>query len=263
MDTRIRDLAANFLAAYSWFQRTDPELTARPVAGMFCCHARGALTDFNVALPDFETPLPEPSSPAFGETLRQVRMFFQGGAFSCWIRQNSRPVPEAEALGFSRRVDYTGQYLDLKRGMIPFFRPGDALEVRRIATPGELEIFADLIAAGWSLEPEPYRCFFASQTSRLLVPDCPKQLYIGWIAETPVCCMELFVQPDSGVAGVYYVSTRAPFRRQGHALSMQFRVLEQARLDGFRAAVVVSEPGERRIMAKLGFADQGEWHEYY
>jgi len=262
MDTPAYDIAANFLAAYSWFQRTDPELTARPTGGMLCCRAPGALTDFNVALPDPGTPLPEPASPGFGETLRQVRIFFRAQAFSCWIQQSSQAVPEARALGFSKRFDYMGQYLDLKRGMISRCRPDESLAVRRIATPGEVEIFADLVAAGWSLEPEPYRRFFTSQASRLLAPNCPKQLYIGWIAETPICCMELFVQPDSGVAGVYYVATRSHYRRQGHARSLQFQVLEQARQAGFRGAVVISEPGERRIMARLGFSDQGLWHEY-
>jgi len=262
VDTPARDIAANFSAAYSWFQRTDPELTARPAGGMLCCHVPGELTDFNVALPDPEMPLPEPSSPDFKETLRQVRAFFQTRAFSCWVRQTSQAVPAARDLGFSERVDYTGQYLELKRDFIPRPRPNDALTARRVATAGELEAFADLAAAGWSLASWPYRRFFASQAARLFASDCPKHLYVGWMEQVPICCMELFVQPDSGVAGIYYVVTHAAFRRRGHALSMQSQVLEQARQAGFRAAAVVSEPDERRIMARLGFADQGMWHEY-
>jgi GNAT superfamily N-acetyltransferase len=261
VDAKNRDIAANFLAAYSWLQREDPALTARPVAGMLCCHVPGELTDFNVALPDPHTPLPEPSSPDFMETLRQVRHVFGDCAFSCWIRRGSRDVPAARDLGFSERADYMGQYLDLK-DIVPCSRPDDALTARRVATLGELEAFADLAAAGWSLAAEPYRRFFMSQASRLFAPGCPKQLHIGWVGGVPVCCMELFVQPDSGVAGVYYVATRAACRRQGHAMNMQSRVLEQARRAGFRAAVVVSEPDEQRIMARLGFAAQGLWHEY-
>jgi GNAT superfamily N-acetyltransferase len=256
-----RDITANFTAAYSWLQRTAPELTAGAVGGMLCCRAPGALTDFNVALPDPETPPPDPASPEFRETLREVRKFFQGRPFSCWIRQGAGAAPEARELGFSDRVEYTGQYLEFKRAAAPCLETS-ALAIRRVATPGELEAFADLVAAGWSLEPGPYRRFFAGQASRLFAADCPKRLYVGWLASTPVCCMELFAQPDLGVAGVYYVATRAAFRRQGHALRMQARVLEEARQAGFRAAVVLSEPGERRLMLRLGFIDQGPWHEY-
>ena len=266
MNTPARDIAANFLAAYSWFQRTDPELTAQPVGNMLCCHTPGELTDFNVALPDPEQTLPDPSSASFRETLRLVRIFFQARSFSFWIQQGSQAAPDARDLGFSGRVKYTSQYLELKHNaiapFISFSGLNGALTVRRVTTPGELEAFSDLVAAGWKLESGPYRRFFTRRASRLFTVDCPKQLYIGWIDQAPICCMELFVQPDSGVAGIYYVATHAAYRRQGHALSMQLRILEQTRLAGFRAVVVISEPAEQRIMARLGFVDQGPWHEY-
>jgi GNAT superfamily N-acetyltransferase len=293
VDNPVRDIEANFLAAYSWLQRAAPAAAARLVGGMLCCRAPdelGELTDFNVALPDPATPPPDPSSPDFRETLRQVRAFFQGRAFSCWIRPGSSAAPAARDLGFSERADYTGQYLEFKPDGPAFPGADEAsdggLTVRRVATLGELMAFADLAAAGWSLESGPYRRFFASQASRLFAADCPKRLYVGWAAsgfdpartqegvsggtaprletaaQAPVCCMDLFAQPESGVAGVYYVATHAAFRRRGHALRLQAGVLEEARNAGFRAAVVISEPGERRLMLRLGFVDQGPWHEY-
>ena len=260
--TPSQDITANFQAAYSWFHRTDPALTFGAAGGMTCCYAPGGLTDFNVALPDPAQP-PEPSAPAFRETLLAVREFFhdRAPAFSCWTPQGNMIAPAAKTLEFATRVDYMSQHRELA-APVPVPERGGPLTARRVATHGELDAFADLIAAGWSVNAAPYRDFFAAQAERLLAADCPKHLYIGWVEDSPACCMELFMQPECGVAGVYYVTTHRAFRRQGYAMRLQAMALEEARQAGYRAAVVISEPDEHRVMARLGFVDCGLWHEY-
>ena len=262
------DIAANFHAAYSWFQRADTTAAVESVAGMTCCYVPGGLTDFNVALPQPEHVFPEPSSEAFRERLQAAQAFFHARhtAFSCWTPQGALVAPAAHSLHVSARADYMSQHLDLSRSpSLPPLAPdpaGALFTVRRVASARELELFADLIAAGWSVAAEPYRRFFSAHAARLLQPDCPKQWYIGWADQAPACCMELFVQPETNVAGIYYVTTHNAFRRRGYALHLQAHVLKKARQAGCHAAVVVSEPGERRIMSRLGFADCGLWHEY-
>jgi GNAT superfamily N-acetyltransferase len=253
---RERDIARNFFAAYGWFQRGGQGMTVREVGGLTCFHAPGGLTDFNFAMPDPDRAAPRGLPLA---AMDRAKDFFRqrGSPFACWLP--GAPGSE-DAPGFARH-DYTGQHLALER--LP--PPGDAgadLLVRRVTRAEELDAFADTIAAGWSTPAEPYREFFASQAGRLLRADCPKRLYIGWKDEQPICCLELFTQPEEGVAGLYYVVTRREFRRRGYGLRIQDQALRQAAAGGCRAAVVVSRPAERRLLARCGFVDCGAWHEY-
>ncbi|MDR0338927.1 MAG: GNAT family N-acetyltransferase [Desulfovibrio sp.] len=253
-------IAANFLASYTWFQRHNPACTVRAVGSMVCAHASGSLTDFNVALPDAERPLPDPFSESFRRNCAAVRDFFaqQRVPFSCWIP--GRPeAPVAADLGFSGRLVYTGQYLELRNAR---FAPTAGLTVRRVASLEDLEAFADLIAIGWSMPPEAYRAFFSAQAACLLTPGAAKQFFLGLAGGRPACCMELFGQAGAKVAGIYYVTTHPDFRRQGFAAALQSQVLRLALSQGRETAVVVSEPDECRLLGRLGFVDCSPWFEY-
>ncbi len=253
-------IAANFLAAYTWFQQQNPACTVRAAGNMVCAHASGSLTDFNVALPAADRPLPRPDSESFRQDCAAVRAFFTPlrAPFSCWT-PGGPTAPEAADLGFSSRTAYTGLYLDL-RAANP--APHADLTVRRVRDEADIAAFADLIALGWSMPPEPYRDFFQQQAPLLLPCASPKQFYLGLADNRPVCCMELFVQPESGVAGIYYVATHPEQRRKGYAAAMQSQVLELAAQRGLNAAVVVAEPGERRLLGRLGFVESSAWYEY-
>jgi GNAT superfamily N-acetyltransferase len=251
--SRDRDIARNFFAAYGWFQRDGPGMITREVGGLTCFHAPGGLADFNVALPDPDRPAPDGLPLA---AMDRAKAFFagQGSPFACWL-------PRAgDAPGFAR-YDYTGQHLRLA-SLAPPAEAQTDMRVCRVSRVGELEAYADLIAAGWSVPAGPYRDFFASRAGRLLPADCPKRLYIGWKDEQPVCCLELFIQPEEGLAGLYYVATRRECRRRGYGLRIQIEALRQAAAAGCRSAVVISRPDERRLLARCGFADCGTWHEY-
>ena len=257
---RDQIIAANFLAAYTWFQRQNASCTVCLTEGMVCAYAPGGLTDFNVALPDAQAALPDPDSDAFRRGCAAVQAFFAPlhAPFSCWVPGGSA-APGPEDLGFTHRAAYTGQYLDLHAAR-DLFTSG--LKVRRVKTLADLEIFADLIALGWSMPSGPYRSFFAGQANWLLSPASPKQFFLGFSGDRPACCMELFVPSETGVAGIYYVTTHPDCRRQGFAADMQSQVLHQAMLQGCTSAVVVSEPDECRLLNRLGFENCATWYEY-
>lgn len=258
-------IADNFFAAYSWFQRTDPAFEVYDAGALACFYAPNGMVDFNIAMSHPEMTPPDPASAAFKEALAPARAFFAArrSPFSCWVPQGPAPVPGANDLGFAARIDYMGQCLDLPTAdLTPPAQNSIALNIRRVSHEAELLALADLVAAGWSVPAGPYRTFFTGQAQRLLHPDCPKHYYIGWADEAPACCMELFTQPEQGIAGIYYVTTHNAFRRQGHATRLQNHVLAQARQTGYHTAVVVSEPDERRLLARRGFIDCDQWYEY-
>ena len=257
---RDRIIAANFLAAYTWFQRQSASCTVCLTDGMVCAHAPGGLTDFNVALPDASAELPCPESDAFRRGCVAAQAFFAPfrAPFSCWVPGDSEALAP-ERLGFTHRAAYTGQYLDLQ-ALCDL--PASGLNARRVETLADLEAFAYLIALGWSMPTGPYRSFFADQADCLLPSVSSKQFFLGFAGDRPACCMELFVQPEAGVAGIYYVTTHPDCRRQGFAAAMQSQVLRQAASQGYTSAVVVSEPDECRLLHRLGFENCATWHEY-
>ena len=261
-----RRIASNFTASYTWYQAHNPAYTVKRVEDMVCAYASGSLIDFNVAMPFIENgegaPLPAAEWDFWLRNVEAVQEFFADRAspFSFWaMQQDGEIMPDPGQAGFSHQGVYTGQYLELERLVL---KEAEGLDVRRVASRVDIVAFADLIGLGWNMPSAPYREFFVAQEPWLLAKDCVKELYIGWSGGQAACCMELFVQPEEKVGGVYYVTTHKDFRRRGLAAALQSGVLDGARRRGFSGATVVSEPDECRLLRSIGFVDCALWYEY-
>jgi len=259
-------IASNFTASYTWYQAQNPAYTVKRVEDMVCAYAPGSLIDFNVAMPHVgktDAPdLPVPGWDFWLKNVEAVQEFFADLAspFSFWaMQQEGEIMPDPGQAGFSHQGVYTGQYLELE-GLT--LRKAEGLEVKRVASHEDIVAFADLIALGWNMPSEPYRAFFTAQEPWLLAEGCVKELYVGRSGGKPACCMELFVQPEEKVAGIYYVTTHKDFRKRGFAGALQSGVLAGAARRGFEVGVVVSEPDECRLLRSIGFVDCALWYEY-
>lgn len=136
----------------------------------------------------------------------------------------------------------------------------DAPRVVRADSPALLAAFADVMAANWNPPDEAVRVFFRLAAPRLLDPESPMRLFVGFAGEMPVSCGELFLSHGGQVAGLHMIATRADFRRRGFGLAMS-TALVAAGGDASLAVLLASAEGEP-VYRRLGFAPCGIFAEY-
>jgi ribosomal protein S18 acetylase RimI-like enzyme len=132
--------------------------------------------------------------------------------------------------------------------------------LRRVASPETLREFAAVSAQNWTPPDVQVTRFYALAERALLDPDCPQRLYLGWLDGIPVATAEVTL--SGGLAGVYNISTLAPFRRRGIGTAMTLAPLREARAAGCRRAVLQAAPDGVSLYRRLGFIPFGAITEY-
>ena len=84
------------------------------------------------------------------------------------------------------------------------------------------------------------------------------QAGVLWLHDEPVALTSLFLH--AGVAGIYGVTTIPEARRQGIAAAMTQSALHEARLLGYRVAILSPTQMSRGIYRRLGFQEYSTIH---
>ncbi|MGE0555509.1 MAG: GNAT family N-acetyltransferase [Gemmatimonadales bacterium] len=188
--------------------------------------------------------------------------WFEGRPFSWWVAPGDSPAdlgPMLESLGL---VAAEGE-LAMACELADVRDAGDALgelEVGRVRTPEELELYAALLAALWDPPDQGVIRFYGEGRSHLLAERCPLRLYLGRWQGTPVATAELAVTESA--VGLYNISTRSDHRGRGIGSAITLAPLLEAKAEGHGLAVLQAAPAGVAIYRRVGFRPYGEIVEY-
>jgi ribosomal protein S18 acetylase RimI-like enzyme len=90
--------------------------------------------------------------------------------------------------------------------------------------------------------------------------DLPWRLYLGLLHGEPVATSGLFL--GAGVAGIYWVATVPEARRQGIATSVTLAALREARVMGYRIAILHATEMGLGVYRRLGFQEYCKMSHY-
>jgi ribosomal protein S18 acetylase RimI-like enzyme len=182
--------------------------------------------------------------------------------FSWWMGPADRPANLGELLveaGLEAAESELAMAADLDALGRTDLSP-QGLRIERVQTPEQLEQYAAISAANWDPPDEYVIEFFKRAMPLLLTGDAPLWLYLGYLGEQPVASAELTV--GGGVAGLYGISTLAPFRRRGIGSAMTVRPLLDARAGGYRTAILQAAPDGIGVYTRIGFTPTGRITEH-
>ncbi len=185
--------------------------------------------------------------------------FFAAGTnlFSWWVGPADRPQWLGELLldaGLARAESELAMALSLAE-LPALLQPIDGLEIRRVTTVDQLEVFALTVTP----DAEAAR-FYRLTAEAILTSACPQWFYVGYAEGTPVATIEATLA--GGVAGLYNITTRTEWRGRGIATAMTLHVLKEAHRGGAGAAVLQAAAAGIGLYQRLGFKTFGEIVEY-
>jgi ribosomal protein S18 acetylase RimI-like enzyme len=182
--------------------------------------------------------------------------------FSWWVGPADRPADLREflvAAGLEAAELELAMAADLDRLAVTVARPV-GLRIERARTPEQVGDYAAIVAGnGESPDPDVVR-FLDAARPLLLAAEAPIRLYVGYLDDRPVAASELTL--GGGVAGLYGIATRAPYRRRGIGGALTLRPLLEARAAGYRTAILQAAPAGQGVYTRLGFVPTGRYTEY-
>lgn len=197
------------------------------------------------------------------ERIHEAASYFQRveRPFTWWVGPLSQPPDlrsRLESVGLQKTATELGMAASIESAVEP--HSSNDLAIRRVTTRDELLDFAGVLAAISDPPDASVIAFFGHAADVLLRDNCPMQLFVGYVDDTPAATSELFL--GGGVAGLHMVSTRREFQRRGYGHAMVAAALSAGRAAGMSEAVLLASTEARSLYERLGFSGCCEFVEY-
>jgi GNAT superfamily N-acetyltransferase len=186
----------------------------------------------------------------------------RGQPFSWWIGPSSNPTDLPERLqhhGLVHAEDEAGMICNLTTlDTNPVPIPG--IEIRQVRGPEQLHQLAQTVATNWDPPDRHVISFYDRSASIVLASDSPLRFWLAYSGDQPVAACETYL--GNGVAGLYAVVTRQPFRGRGIGTALIHTALLRACADGYGVATLQASGQAQRIYERLGFETWGVFREF-
>jgi ribosomal protein S18 acetylase RimI-like enzyme len=170
-----------------------------------------------------------------------------------WHLTPSQPKALVDALvaaGFRADGDEPAMALDLTTLPRPASTSGH-IDVRTIDDKAGLDEYRRTLGDGFGEGPKEADWVSAVFSVIGFGPNSPWRHLVGYLDNEPVATATVFA--TGLAAGVYFISTRPAYRRQGIGELMTRRALTEAASLGAQFAVLGSSPMGQRIYERIGF----------
>jgi ribosomal protein S18 acetylase RimI-like enzyme len=132
--------------------------------------------------------------------------------------------------------------------------PQDAgLKILQIRDKEALLLWEEVSFSGFDFPPETRQQYHQFANTFNLSPDSPQKFYLACLNGRPVATSLLFLHENAG--GIYFVSTRAEYRKKGIGLALTEATMRFARQAGVRYATLQSSPDGLRVYQQAGFKE--------
>ncbi|HEX7171408.1 MAG TPA: GNAT family N-acetyltransferase [Candidatus Limnocylindria bacterium] len=184
------------------------------------------------------------------ETLARFRE--RRAPFIWWVMPSASPADLAERLT-ARGLADDGRwpaYAVTTDGLVDP-PPVDGLEIRRVRTPDELDIYLGLYAPILSPSPAFTELFVVAARRIGFGEDASEEHFIGLLRGEPVATVS--VVTAGGAAGIYNVTTVEAARGRGIGAAMTVAAVRHGAGRGFRLATLQASTMGRPVYERLGF----------
>lgn len=157
-----------------------------------------------------------------------------------------------EAQGFRREGQTTGMAVDLMAINEDSPAPTELI-IREISDSAGLQAQRTIEMKGFGSTEEEAQNYYDTYLHIGFGTNTPWHHFLGWLHDEPVAMASLFLH--AGVAGIYGVATIPGVRRQGIGAAMTLHTLREARIQGYRVAVLSPTGMSKAIYRRLGFQE--------
>ncbi|MEM9526841.1 MAG: GNAT family N-acetyltransferase, partial [Bacteroidota bacterium] len=133
--------------------------------------------------------------------------------------------------------------------------------IGQVANPAEISDYAQVIAENWTPPDQNVLSYYRKSAEHFLAQENQISLLIYRHEDVPVGTLEFFPSNEE-VVGIYGVSTKAAFRRQGIASALMSKALNTAKTQGFRQVVLLASEAGASVYRKYGFKALTKYYEY-
>ena len=176
-----------------------------------------------------------------------------GGIITWWLAPHVAVDPWRERLaarGFRYDANTPGMAIDLSTLDLSA-APVSGLEIRRVASAADMQVWGETFAAGYELPPALHGSTITFFNE--LGYDLPVRHYLGLLDGEPIATASLFI--GAGVAGIMYISTLPAARRRGIGAAVTLAALIDGRDMGYRIGVLQSSNLGYPVYRRIGFVE--------
>jgi len=164
-----------------------------------------------------------------------------------------------QARGFTKIGEDINMAIDLQT-MNQEMPSRPELVIKEITDLDTLKIHRDISMRGFSSTPEGAQTYYENYAATGFGKGTPWHHYIAWLHDTPVGIASLLVH--AGIAGIYGVTTLPESRKQGIGAALTRHTMREARLSGYRVAILASSQMGLHMYQTLGFQEVGMTYYY-
>ena len=196
---------------------------------------------------------PEETDYVILESLERFRAHKVPGS---WHVGPSMQPPDLGERLLAHGFDYGGDDIGMAADLLALredLRLPEGFTLERVRDERSLAAWTDTLAAGFGEGPAEAEWVGEMYRRIGLGDDLPWRHYLGLLGGEPVATSTLFLA--AGVAGIYFVFTVEPARRQGIGAAVTLAALHDAREAGWRVGVLGSSEMGYPVYRRLGFRE--------